>query len=725
MAKIHTLTYNGTKSSDLGVFVSGSGSFDAAEFDVDKYEIPGRNGDLILSNNRYKNIEITYPAFIPKAFMDKVQNVRNWLRTSKVYARLEDTYDMDHYRLGIPTGVQSFSPENRNDGANFEMTFDCKPQRFLKVGETPETVEADVQTETGEIVTFETVAESPITSASVSLSPIQSLNGYDSPWPGGGGKNKLQVTASTQTINGVTFTVNADGSVNVNGTATANAVLVLNSFTFDGTSVVLNGCPSGGSVSTYKLDAFGSSGLSEDIGNGVTINTSGARNIRIVVFSGTSISNKLFKPMIRLASVTDATFSPYSNICPISGHTGAELIRTGKNLIPTIYDGDVIRNGVTFEVKQDGVHATGTATGVIYYNVVLRNAASPWIVPGTYTLKETGASQSTVDIRIAEIANQRLLATAKTSATTFTITEKVQYFCFFYIPSGTVFSDTVLTPQFELSSSDTEYEPYDGDTYSVTFTDQGTVYGGTYDFVTGKLTVTHRLVELDTAWFWYKSGNQPVGASVISTTQFPEHVYNPADECRCSHFKKTTTVYIVNMTAGEFLLSANGVSAYFCMPTADYTAADFRDYITAQKNAGTPITVYYELATPLEYTLSPQQLTTLFGQNVVWGNGTITLTYAEPYNIDNPTLFDARPLFTVTNPAEGDVIMVNGQTITFVDGYTGTVLIDCETMNAYSGAANLNSIIQATDFPVLVPGTNVVTWTGAGECTMTPRWWEL
>ena len=109
----------------------------------------------------------------------------------------------------------------------------------------------------------------------------------------------------------------------------------------------------------------------------------------------------------------------------------------------------------------------------------------------------------------------------------------------------------------------------------------------------------------------------------------------------------------------------------------------------------------------------------------MWGNGTITLTYAEPYNVENPTLFDARPLFTVTNPAEDDVIMVNGQAITFVDGYTGTVFIDCETMNAYSGAANLNSIIQATDFPVLVPGTNLVTWTGAGECTMTPRWWEL
>lgn len=715
MAKIHTLTYNGTKSSDLGVFVSGSGSFDAAEFDVDKYEIPGRNGDLILSNNRYKNIEITYPAFIPKAFMDKVQNVRNWLRTSKVYARLEDTYDMDHYRLGIPTGVQSFSPENRNDGANFEMTFDCKPQRFLKVGETPETVEADVQTETGEIVTFETVAESPITSASVSLSPIQSLNGYDSPWPGGGGKNKLAPWITSQTLNAVTWTANADGSATASGTASGSSQPFSPNITLPAGTYVISGCPSGGSSSTYfiRVLAYNSGGTLvnnwSDYGSGATFTIdSTIDHIRVFasVNNGTTAPSGTWYPMIRLSSVSDSSWTPYSNICPISGHTGAELIRTGKNLLPHKF--------YQFNSSQLSV---GTDTSTTYAH---------YLKAGTYTLSASLMGQARWIIREEhDTANTNVGGTLISANPhgTFTIDKDGMYRIWLY-GSG-ITAEMVSWFQLELGSSATAYEPYDGDTYSVTFTDQGTVYGGTYDFVTGKLTVTHRLVELDTAWFWYKSGNQPVGASVISTTQFPEHVYNPADECRCSHFKKTTTVYIVNMTAGEFLLSANGVSAYFCMPTADYTAADFRDYITAQKNAGTPITVYYELATPLEYTLSPQQLTTLFGQNVVWGNGTITLTYAEPYNIDNPTLFDARPLFTVTNPAEGDVIMVNGQTITFVDGYTGTVLIDCETMNAYSGAANLNSIIQATDFPVLVPGTNVVTWTGAGECTMTPRWWEL
>lgn len=180
----------------------------------------------------------------------------------------------------------------------------------------------------------------------------------------------------------------------------------------------------------------------------------------------------------------------------------------------------------------------------------------------------------------------------------------------------------------------------------------------------------------------------------------------------------------INLATGTLIVEWANIDSYNGETITEPWLSSM-DVYSAGATPTTGAQVVYKLATPLEYTLSPQQLTTLLGQNVVWGSGTITLTYAEPYNIDNPTLFDARPLFTVTNPAEGDVIMVNGQAITFVDSYSGTVFIDCETMNAYSGAANLNSIIQATDFPVLVPGTNTVTWTGAGECTMTPRWWEL
>ena len=561
MAKIHTLTYNGTKSSDLGVFVTGSGSFDAAEIDVDKYEIPGRNGNIILSNHRYKNIEITYPAFIPKAFMDKVQNVRNWLRSSKVYARLEDTYDMDHYRLGIPTGEQSFSTENRNDGANFEMTFDCKPQRFLKAGETPETVEADVQTETGEIVTFETVAESPITSASVSLSPIQSGSGDPSP----------------------------------------------------------------------------------------------------------------------------------DNIRPISGHTGAELNVAKHN----IWDEEWTNGSINVDT---GVAAAGN-------NVISNDYIG--VTPNT-------AYYATQRIRVFFYdANKAFLSFVDIDHTSFTTPSECRYILFTaFLAYGTTYNNDI---SINYPATDTEYHAYEGDTYSVTFPE--TIYGGNHDFVSGKATATMAKYTItgENVVSYSKEGN--LWRIYITGINYGSN--NNYKNGLCDRYTMQTSYIGVRDNNNSIGFNSDD-STQILIRDDTFTTTNIRDLLNAN-----PLEVVYPLATPLEYTLSPQQLTTLQGQNVVWGNGTVTLTYAEPYNIDNQTLFDARPLFTVTNPEEGDVIMVNGQAITFVDGYTGTVYIDCETMNAFSGAANLNSIIQATDFPVLVPGTNIVTWTGAGECTMTPRWWEL
>lgn len=590
MAKIHTLTYNGTKSSDLGVFVSGSGSFDAAEFDVDKYEIPGRNGDLILSNNRYKNIEITYPAFIPKAFMDKVQNVRNWLRSSKVYARLEDTYDMDHYRLGIPTGVQSFSPENRNDGANFEMTFDCKPQRFLKVGETPETVEADVQTETGEIVTFETVAESPITSASVSLSPIQSGSGDPSP----------------------------------------------------------------------------------------------------------------------------------TNIRPISGHTGADLIRTGVNLLGVTVTDRVVSGIEITQLADGGIKVNGTAAGNVRVNIPATTYAPSKLYAGQpYTLSGSlGRPVSDAYIQLIykdEVTGQVVSIVTTERPSTYTPTHDCLYnSTYINVINGKTFNNEVFYPMLNFGSYAAAYEPYQGDTYSVTFTDQGTVYGGTYDFVTGKLKVTHKTLTVDgtQALTW----NSGAGVVQVLSTGFA--ATDDITQFYSDRFMAHSISGVADMN-NEFAVNSAGI-LMIKAPALFTSLGEASTYFV-----NNPTQFVGLMSAPIEYTLSPQQLTTLLGANSVFGSGTITLTYAEPYNIDNPTLFDARPLFTVASPEEGDVIMVNGQAITFVDGYTGTVYIDCETMNAFSGAANLNSIIQATDFPVLVPGTNIVTWTGAGECTMTPRWWEL
>ena len=68
----------------------------------------------------------------------------------------------------------------------------------------------------------------PIKAMSVAVRAVQDLHGYDKPWAGGAGKNKLKNQAISSTQNGITITVYADGSFLVNGTATGLTGFALN-----------------------------------------------------------------------------------------------------------------------------------------------------------------------------------------------------------------------------------------------------------------------------------------------------------------------------------------------------------------------------------------------------------------------------------------------------------------------------------------------------------------
>jgi hypothetical protein len=131
------------------------------------------------------------------------------------------------------------------------------------------------------------------------------------------GKNLIENTATTQTKNGVTFTVNNDGSVTANGTATADSLLTLGTTTAKkGDDYRWSGCPSGGSDSTYYLYASFTIDYYNQVkdygyGSGTGV-LSGDTTFEsyIMVKSGTTI-NATFYPMIRKAEVTDNTYEPY------------------------------------------------------------------------------------------------------------------------------------------------------------------------------------------------------------------------------------------------------------------------------------------------------------------------------------------------------------------------------------------------------------------------------
>lgn len=114
---------------------------------------------------------------------------------------------------------------------------------------------------------------------------------------------------ATETVNGITFTNNGDGSWTVSGTASADASKITNTAisTIAGHQYALRGCPSGGSANTYRIILNGVfTGGDTDIGSGVIANCTANNNYgftTIKVTSGTVIST----PITFCPQVTDLT----------------------------------------------------------------------------------------------------------------------------------------------------------------------------------------------------------------------------------------------------------------------------------------------------------------------------------------------------------------------------------------------------------------------------------
>ena len=161
-----SFTFDGEDSRDYGVYITGNAVFDAPQRDVEMIEIPGRNGAYALDNGRFSNIEVTYPAGLftesEVDFANAISDLRNALCSRRGYCRLEDEYNPDEYRLAVYKSGLEVTPAQLKAG-EFSITFDCKPQRFLKSGETA------VSISDGDTLTNPTLFES---------SPLLLADGY-------------------------------------------------------------------------------------------------------------------------------------------------------------------------------------------------------------------------------------------------------------------------------------------------------------------------------------------------------------------------------------------------------------------------------------------------------------------------------------------------------------------------------------------------------------------
>lgn len=140
--------------------------------------------------------------------------------------------------------------------------------------------------------------------------------------------NLLKNTAKTQTVNGVTFTANEDGTVIANGTATSLAQI----------SLVANLKLSAGTYTIKDAKAYVESTEFNDWFDGLnnpstlTFNTEVLlKNVYIQVKQGETVNNKIFYPKLEKGTVP-TSYSPY-------GQGSVEIKKQNKNLAPNLKDG--------------------------------------------------------------------------------------------------------------------------------------------------------------------------------------------------------------------------------------------------------------------------------------------------------------------------------------------------------------------------------------------------
>lgn len=300
-------------------------------------------------------------------------------------------------------------------------------------------------------------------------------------------KNLLKHTAVTTTINGVTFTVNSDGTITANGTATANAIFKFASFTLEAGTYKYSGLSIAPSMSTANMSVFrmsdwvGLCALAEK--DTFTITADTKIECRAVIYNGYTANNVVFYPMLRYADITDDTYEPYSdnvderiteNVSDITANKSDIAINKTtlgyqrKNLFDWKNANADASNNVTYTKTDTYITVTSTGEwGRITYKLPVLEIGTKY----TFSAAVPALSQmsATTRIRIAhnpEGTNKYIDINLNENGeykADFTPTESIVYVLFFPNCSATVYTNSFTASNIMLRYADITndtYEPY-------------------------------------------------------------------------------------------------------------------------------------------------------------------------------------------------------------------------------------------------------------------------
>jgi hypothetical protein len=455
-----------------------------------------------------------------------------------------------------------------------------------------------INSASGDIAHFEDGADNmPVKQLTVNVEPIQDLHGYDSPWPAGGGKNLIDDTIKT-IINNEYLAIGATnlttypfrlmpGSFTMKAFGAERCYGYIRKESDTSNIIVINGTSSG------------------------TFTISEEANYRIWFYGSAYISD-ITHVMLVAGETAPTTFSPYSNICPISGRTSATVTRTGRNLL-----------------NSSIVHGIWTPAGWYdHENYNTKYLSTRYAVPVVggktycFSLKNDSSNPAASGSFIA-FANGNAIGETETW---FSVANGI-----INVPSGadSIVINIVLTNNFasisdvsatdfqlELGSTASAYEPYQGNTYTITLGD--TVYGGSLDVTAGKMVVDRamKVFSGSSSEGWFKSDY-----GYFCTEKISGAIDRLAAR---SDFQSNLYAY------GVIANNSSTLGGCLIWGAVRVRLADMSISLDDWKAqlASTPMQVVYTLATPIEITLTPTQIETLIGQNNVWSDaGEVDVDY--------------------------------------------------------------------------------------------------
>lgn len=454
------------------------------------------------------------------------------------------------------------------------------------------------------IISISDAKAKPAKSLIVGMEPIQDLHGYDSPWPAGGGKNKYDV----------------DKMVNTPGISISNGVITVTGNAINSTKK-LSELADLAVGETYILTAntTGTENIIYLYGTGANVSwtfgtskaiTQEMLDALVMFYGGLNTTSQISNFMIRLASVADATYAPYSNLCPISGRTEVTVYRTGVNVWDEEWEFGQI-NGTTGENVANS-HRLRSKN----YIPIVGGEPYYFVFDNVYT----GGTWVTVH-RYGK--NKEYLGNSNPNKNTAVTMPNGTYFIRFNTSDGWGKVTYMGGISINYPSTDTDYHAYTGASFPVSWqTEAGTVYGGTVDLVSGNGSVVGQRITADASRLTSVARNNADTGTVYRTDAavgginmklFSDHGILASESLEISTSANAyMPVYSVKLYTGYL---------YICIPDDDIDAA--KTWATSN-----PVNVVATLKDPIPFTLTPTQIQLLKGSNTLWSDADdLTLTY--------------------------------------------------------------------------------------------------